>query len=212
MVTKIKRLKDGKLFNQLSGLNLSRGEQFTSTKSSKSSGKWYFEITHFMGSNYDYAGFLHAKSNNELVFYTRGEIDNPYYWTSGIFSEKTFNIEHLNFPVDSQHTIGVGIDIDKQTFSIFYKYFIKSFNIISFDKETAFNIDIGCGDNINANYDVISVNFGAAPFIYQAEGYRPWSSSLALSNCSNRRNYIMKCSLMSNLIFIQTLCLCELYE
>ena len=185
MVVKI--LRNGKTYNQLSILSLSANERFGSTKKPVSKGKWYYEATHFSGNLYNYWGFKHVSSANQTVFFPFASLSHPTFYSSGIFKYGDTYSHDAGFSIENQHTVGVGIDIDAKTFSIFYNDIIKTFDIPDYKEGTTFGIDFGVASTTNIVNEVMSVNFGAAPFVYKHDGYKAWSEPLSFSKCIQKR-------------------------
>ena len=166
--------KGDELKEQGSVLNTANVARYQSTKKPVKSGSWYFECSHFNGSNTHLCGF--SNSCGIVIFYPERSIDQPQVYVEGCLSSNGSIIRTvLPFSIDDKHTVGVGIDIDNHSLTVFYNenFFTYSYQKVS--KSYSYDILVG-GGNIPRTEDYMSVNLGALPFTYHIGGFKSWES------------------------------------
>lgn len=160
---------------------------FNTTKKA-SRGRWYYEFTHFSGSNRHLAGFclgqciyVYANSlTNDLCIHMPENSDVSV-------KEGLSNYQRLylsNFVV--AHTVGLSFDTYSRIFSLYYKDQVKRFTFQSNKSGDKAQPSFFEANTANCK-DKISVNFGEKQFQYEIPfGYLPWKSSFPRVTCIQR--------------------------
>ena len=179
------KCSDNKYVSQNELFTISNNFGCRSTKT-VNKGKWYFEATHYSGTNYHLFGF--KGSSGALYFYplaysgytNQNQYPNVYFVGDTVVDEKYFEV--LNISTGTEHTIGIGIDIEKRKFYVFYKNQFRVVDIINSAKIKDYSA-IVYGANDETTNEVVSVNFGDYPFEHSLPGFIPWAHNQPKVSC-----------------------------
>lgn len=183
-------------------IKLAKSVYFSSTKKIVNpKGRWYYEFTHYSnGTNFDLVGF--AFSGYYIAFYPMGNNSRPMFYMYPTVSTKNNQIYYLPFSVESEHTVGLGIDTIKKRMYAFYN---KNFEMYEFNQSIKIKnlIVQAWGSSDPRTNDNVSVNFGRFPFVYSIPGFKPWGSNAHFNSClSNHISRISNISLVFMLLLV----------
>ena len=150
-------LKSGEIVKQQGeDISLLRSTSFISTKTNVRSGRWYYESTHISGNQWHLIWFV--TNTGGIYFYPIGEISSPRIFIEGSFVNSSV-FGYVPFSITPVHTIGVGIDIEKHRFHVFYNHNFFSIVFHSQKSFEGFNARVWGAGSDDAN-ETINVNFG----------------------------------------------------
>ena len=126
-------------------------------------GSWYGELTHLNGTNGHFFGF--STNCGYILFYPEKNIESPRIYSGGCFLVDGTIRTMLDFQIKSDHTVGILINIDEHTFSVFYenRFYIHKYQ--QMPKDTVYRVRFGGG--WISTEDFIMLNFGNEKFKYQ---------------------------------------------
>ena len=167
-------------------IHLTKSTVYRSSKTIKSCrGKWYYEATHYSGgSNYHLVGY--SMDIGGIYFYPRASISQPKFYMSIPLSHTGTDATNIPFSVASEHTIGLGIDVDKHLFYVFYNNNYAYYDYIKTGECQDLRAVIW-GANSELADDNVSVNFGDRPFLYDIPGFTPWAKMPKRLTCNCKR-------------------------
>ena len=174
------------LAQQNTKIHLGNSIFYRSTKIVKSCrGKWYYEGTHYAGgSNLHLFGF--DTNLGYINFYPDKHINAPQFYMAQSFSHIGSSYSSIPFPVEDEHTVGVGIDVDEHRFYVFYNNNYAYYDFIMPGKCRNLNVRV-VGAYTSDTNDNVSINFGDKPFKYKISGFTPWSKMPERITCYYRR-------------------------
>ena len=169
---------------------------YTTTKGQNiNKGKWYFECTHYDGgSNLHLFGF--KLDDNLIQFYPESRVNevNIYTFIAASRQDRTL----LPFLIDGQNTIGIGIDLERRRFYVFYNnnYFSIEYINVKFRR-----LDVVVrGSVYESTNDYISINLGDSPFTYNITGFTPFNEIYRKFTCPIKHNTINSLCFIINMI------------
>ena len=169
-------------YNEGDQFTMAGSQSFKSDKRNVKTGKYYYEVTHYSGTNSIIVGFW---ANVGMVqFFTQYSLTNLAIWLNNDFvgssGKHSFDIPWSIS--SSKYTVGLGIDIDAGYFYVFYETNYFSFKYSTIPKRTPFNIVVreAVGD---AYSDTVSVNFGSRPFKYNHTAFTKWINNVKSITC-----------------------------
>ena len=127
-------------YNEGEKFKMSGSQTFISDKINVKTGKYYYEVTHYSGSNAIIVGFWSTAGSAQ--FFSKASLTNLAVWLKGNFS-KDLSMNSFDIPWDissNEYTVGLGIDIDAGYFYIFYETNYFTFKYSTIPKRTPFNI------------------------------------------------------------------------
>ena len=166
------------------GTNVYSNENLSTTRSLNcysdkkfSKGTWYAEITHYSGTNAHFVGISNKKGH--FVFYPEKKITNPVIYASNCFTSSENGIVRTPLPITLEpfHIVGVSINFDNQSFSVFYQNSFYTYNYKNYNSNTDNNYHLILGGgNLSLSSDLISLNAGEKPFYYNIPSLSFYSS------------------------------------
>ena len=172
---RLKQVSGSKEFDQNEQFILSQNERYESTKTGIKNGHWYYEATTYSGNGFSIFGYM---TNEGLVaFYPFGTLDTPYVLLQDNMrtdqSTEFQQIIKLNFPVEYPYTVGVGIDIDKSSFTVKYQNYTQTEYYNQNTQIISVNTHIWSSSS-SAAYEKVSINFGFFHLSYSFRGFVSW--------------------------------------
>ena len=131
------------------------------------SGSYYGEITHISGSNTHFFGV--ENECGSINWIPCGDLNNIYVQTYGCFSESSDGLKEdrrVELNMESEHTVGLLLNIEKHFIMIFYK---NTFHTFSYSTRSALSSNYKYkfgGGTFSNSQDQITLNFGEKPFAY----------------------------------------------
>ena len=192
----VKNTTGGQTYSQGEQFEIFREERFVSTKTPARSGRWYFEATLHHGSG----GFLVGFNTNigYLDFYPYFNNSSPTLYFENFFSTTSSSIQRIRLPfsVVEPYTIGVGIDLDNNIFSIYYQHYTYSYHINSSHQIRTLNAEVW-GAHDDRTHEYVSVNYGENKFEYLVPGILAWKLNFRPITCKQSLSLIISYSLLS---------------
>ena len=161
-------------------------QKFSSNRRNVTTGKYYYEVTHYSGTNTILVGFM--TNTGRVQFYSDGSLSNLVVWLNDDFggSQGTHSFD-IPWDISSnEYTVGLGIDIDAGYFYIFYETNYFSFKYSPIPKGTPFNIVVREAVG-NTDTDTVSVNFGSTPFKYNHTTFTKWTNKIKPMTCKTNK-------------------------
>ena len=165
---------------------MTKGQTFSSNRINVKKGKYYYEVTHYNGTNTILVGF--STNLGRVQFYSQGSLSNLVVWLNDDFL-KEFDTNLFGIPWDissDEYTVGLGIDIDAGYFYIFYETNYFSFKYSPIPKGTPFNIVVREAVP-EGSTDTVSVNFGSTPFKYNHTTFTKWTNKIKAMTCKTNK-------------------------
>ena len=164
--------------NVYSNKNISTTAAFYCYSTQKyNKGTWYAEITHYTGTNAHLIGI--SNKNGNFLFYPEKNITDPVIYASGCFTSSGNDTDRTPLPITLEpfHIVGVSINFDNQSFSVFYQNSFYTYNYKNYNSNTDNNYHLILGGgNLSLSSDLISINVGEKPFYYNIPSLSFYSS------------------------------------
>ena len=164
-------------------------------------GTWYTEITHYSGTNAHLVGISNKKGS--FLFYPEKNINAPIIYADGCFTLSGNDVVRTPLPITLEplHIVGVSINFDNQSLTVFYKNSFYTFNYENYqNNDNNYHLVFGGGNIYNSN-DLISINVGEKPFYYNVPSLS-FYSSLLNKNCK-KRNFTINLALLTFIFLIK---------
>ena len=174
----LKELNSDLIYQQNQSFIITNNQQFQSTKKNEKKGHWYFEATCYTEQGLSLFGF--HTNQGKVDFYGWNRLSSPsivIHENLRTNTEERQQRVYLPFSVEVPYTVGVGIDMRRNIFTVFYKndYFPMILN--QKVKINSVNAEVRGASNPSTNEN-ISVNFGYLNFSYSIPAFTPWEKPL----------------------------------